>query len=51
MVPQNNGIEWFSNHPNNEDGNRNMAAFGSILEAGSLQEEKLGIIVKEQKTR
>ena len=47
MLPQKNWIEWFSNHPNNEDGNRNMAAFSSILESGLSEEEKLRSLVEE----
>jgi hypothetical protein len=47
MLPQINWTKWFGNHPNNEDGNRNMAAFSSILEAGSSQEEKLRSLVEE----
>ena len=40
----------FSNLPNNEDGNRNMAAFSSILEAGLSEEEKLQSLVEEINT-
>ena len=47
MLPQINWIEWFSNHPHNEDGNRNMAAFSSILESGLSEEEKLRSLVEE----
>ena len=47
MLPQINWTEWFSNHPNNEDGNRNMAAVSSILEAGFSEEEKLRSLVEE----
>jgi hypothetical protein len=47
MLLQINWTEWFSNHPNNEDGKRNMAAFSSILEAGSLQKDKLQPLVEE----
>ena len=47
MLPQINWTEWFSNHPNNEDGNRNMAAFSSILESGLSEEEKLRSLVEE----
>ena len=50
MLPQINWTEWFSNHPNNEDGNRNMAAFSSILEAGLSEEEKLQSLVEEINT-
>jgi hypothetical protein len=47
MWPQINWTEWFSNHFYNEDGNRNMATFSSILEAGSSQEKKLPSLVEE----
>jgi hypothetical protein len=47
MLPQNNWIEWFSNHPGNEEGNMSMAAFGSILGAGIPKEEKLRLSLKE----
>ena len=47
MLPQINWTEWFSNHPNNEDGNRNMAAVSSILKAGFSEEEKLRSLVEE----
>jgi hypothetical protein len=47
MLPQINWTEWFSNHPNNEDGNRNMAAFSSILESGLSEEEKLRSLVED----
>ncbi len=47
MLPQINWTKWFSNHPNNEDGNRNMAAFSSILKAGFSEEEKLRSLVEE----
>ena len=47
MLPQINWIKWFSNHPNNEDGNRNMAAFSSILESGLSEEEKLRSLVED----
>jgi len=41
MMPQIIWTEWFSNHPNNEDGNRNMAAFSSTLEVALSEEEKV----------
>ena len=47
MLQQINWTEWFSNHPNNKDDNRNMAAFSSILEAGFSEEEKLQSLVEE----
>ena len=47
MLLQNNWTEWFVIHPNNEDGNRNMAVFSNIFEAGSLRDEKLWSLVKE----
>jgi hypothetical protein len=47
MLPQNNWVEWFSNHPSTEDGNGNMAPFSSILEAGFSREEKLQSLDKE----
>ena len=50
MLPQNNLTECFSNYQNNEDGNRNMAAFSIILKAGSSQEEKLWSLVEEIET-
>ena len=47
MLPQINWTKWFSKHPNNEDGYRNMAAFSSIVEAGFSEEEKLRSLVEE----
>jgi hypothetical protein len=47
MLPQNNWIEHFSNHPSNEDINRNMAAFSNIQNAGVSNAEKLHSMAKE----
>jgi hypothetical protein len=47
MLPQNNWIEWFSNHPSKEDGNRNMVTFSYILGAGVSNAEKVSSMTKE----
>jgi len=46
-MPQFNWTKWYRNHPNNEDGNRNMAAFSSILDAGLSEEEKFRSLVED----
>jgi hypothetical protein len=47
MLKQNNRINWFINHPTNEDGNRNLYSFSNILGAGSLDKKKLRSLVEE----
>jgi hypothetical protein len=47
MLTQNNWINWFINHPTNEDGNRNLNSFINILGAGTLDKEKLRSLVEE----
>jgi hypothetical protein len=47
MLKQSNRINWFINHPTNEDGNRNLNSFSNILGAGTSDKEKMRSLVEE----
>jgi hypothetical protein len=47
MLTENNWIDWFVNHPTNEQGNRNLNSFSDILGAGTSDKEKLRSLVEE----
>ena len=47
---QSNWINWFVNHPSNEEGNRNLQSFSNILGAGIFRDDKLKQFVKEINT-
>ena len=47
MSTQSNWIDWFVNHPSNDEGNRNLLSFSDILGAGISNDEKLKQLVEE----
>ena len=47
MSTQSNWIDWFVNHPSNEEGNRNLQSFSDILGAGTSNDDKLKQLVEE----
>jgi hypothetical protein len=47
MSKQSNWVNWFINHPSNDEGNKNLQSFSNILSAGLSEELKLKQLVKE----
>jgi hypothetical protein len=47
MSKQSNWVNWFINHPSNDEGNKNLQSFSDILSAGLLEELKLKQLVEE----
>jgi hypothetical protein len=47
MIKQPNWTNWFTNHPSNDAGNRNLQAFSDVLSSGISTEAKLRDLVDE----
>jgi hypothetical protein len=47
IATHNTWTSWFVNHPSNDEGNKNLPAFSSTLDADSSKETKLKDLVEE----
>jgi len=47
IATQSNWTNWFTNHPSNDAGNRNLPAFSRTLDANSSYEAKLKDLTEE----